>query len=63
MKGLQPVSIIKLWFMASAAFLGLFFLYNFVPIVLFLLAVSAMLGLITFGVVSIARAFDRRRNR
>jgi hypothetical protein len=57
------MNVIKIWFAASAVIVATLFLYHFAPIVLFLLAVTALLGAITVLVVSIARALHRRWSR
>lgn len=53
------MTFLQLWLAASAVIVATFFLYHFAPIVLFLLALTAFLGAITYVIVQIAAIFDR----
>jgi uncharacterized membrane protein HdeD (DUF308 family) len=56
------VSLLRVWFIASAALLVGLLIYAYAPILIPLLAVTIGLGLVTAGIVRLARRFDRRRD-
>lgn len=57
------MSLLRLWFAASAGVLLLLFLYAFAPIVLAFLVVTAGFGVLTAGIVAAARWLERQRDR
>jgi hypothetical protein len=57
------MGLLKWWFGVSGVLLGLLFCYAYVPVVLPVLAIAALLGGVTVLVVSAARLLERKLGR
>lgn len=56
------MSIVRLWFAASAATLLLALLYVYAPLLLVVLAITAGFGLLSAAIVLLARRIERSRS-
>ena len=54
------MSLLRLWLLGSAAFVGGFLVYEYAPLLIPLGAVTVALSGLTWGIAALARAFDRR---
>lgn len=59
---MRELSIIRIWFAASALILAALLVWSFAPILLPVAGIAAGIGGITVGIVSAARALERRLN-
>lgn len=57
------MGLLKWWFSISGALMFVLFCYAYVPVVLPVFAIAGGLGLITYGIVSGARALERKLGR
>lgn len=55
------MSFLRIWLVGSALVLGLVMVWAFVPILIPIAVIAAGLGALAAGMVSIARAIERRR--
>lgn len=54
--------LLRIWFIGSAALLGLVAMYEYAPILLPLLAVAVILGVATWAITALARRLQRTRD-
>jgi hypothetical protein len=54
------MSLLRIWFGLTALLVGSAFIYAYVPILIPFIAIAGGLGALTAGIVTLARAVERR---
>ena len=60
-RGLAPVTLLRLWFAASAVAFAAVLIWAFAPVMLFVLLLTAGLGAVSFLMIRLARWIGERR--
>lgn len=55
------MSFLKIWFLATGALLALGMMWAFAPILIPVFIIAALLGIVVFGVIALARWIEARR--